>query len=395
MVNGHYMMHDFYGSRRKFDWSIILFICCVLGCFLLGFYFLHISGNSYQESFLQQRAFNEPLYSFRRAPRYFKQMTSIKWWKFTRNFTNWTLSSNCQTCKHEYRNQIANSSKRDLILGIQVGGVKNLMTFIRTLRGTGCEATVILFVDTSFINKSTSFEKQMLKDCGIQLINMGKMHMPYRKFLFESRHLIYNEFLKKYRKVFDRVIIIDIADTVFQIDPFTQEFGYYTLDFSTEGYLLNSDPENNTLWISIADPNYQKHKIIYDDKYPLNFGLFYGSIDAILHFYNIFLKCKIYTDFKVNTIDQGYLNFLFYNGFFEKHNINIHLTKPGDYLVSMRGYTTVPDSNYPEMYTFKHKPTIPAILHQYNRQETLLNHVISSCPKLGEFDQDPFPSVKT
>ncbi|OHT05541.1 hypothetical protein TRFO_26681 [Tritrichomonas foetus] len=287
----------------------------------------------------------------------------------------------------------SNSTPRDLILTMMTLMSMNAITYIRTLRSTGCKATVVVLVDDIFHEKLTEYEEDVMKNCGMIMINIGKLLPPYDKHIYESRHVLFYAFLRKYRYSFDRVMMIDMADTVFQLDPFTTDFDSTTMVFTTEGYFNNNDPHNNTKWIKIADPMYNVHPSFYDDKIVINGGCFYGSMDGILYFYSIYLKLPCYNNFEIETIDQGYMNYLYHNGFFSHNGLNISLTFPGDYIVSARGHRFDPSPNQDGRFFMQDTINPPGLIHQYNRDRNVLEGVKKICPALPG-DQHPFPFFK-
>jgi hypothetical protein len=225
-------------------------------------------------------------------------------------------------------------------------------------------------------------------------LNIGGLNPGYDKDqLFQIRHVIFYDFLKRFRKQFQRVLIVDLADTFVQIDPFTTDFGYHTMSVTSELYTLNDDPNNNTRWIRIADPDYHSQKSFYDDRVALNAGMMFGSMDGFLTFYNIFLAMPVYREFQPKTLDQGYLNYLYYRGVFQAAGLNLSVTHPGDYLISVRGGQFHPQPNSDGLYVMRGTQVIPGVIHQYNRICPLLRGLHWTCARVW-YDKTPFPALK-
>jgi hypothetical protein len=278
-------------------------------------------------------------------------------------------------------------------MGVMTGSTTNILTFVRTLRSTGCSAAIVIFCDKQFMKVLNRRQEATLTKCGVNFINIGKLYSPYAQYLFETRHLLYYDFLKTYRSSFDRILILDIADTFFQIDPFTTDFGYRTMAVTSELVTLNDDEENNTQWIRIADPDYKSHKAFYNDRVALNAGFLYGSMEGWMHFYNTFLKLPMFEKFEIPTIDQGFMNYLYHRGHYANAGLNLTISHPGDYLLSVRGGEFDPKPNGNGLWKMKGTTVIPGAIHQYNRICPLMKGVHKSCPRKW-FDKTAFAPIK-
>lgn len=345
------------------------------------------------------RSFNTPLSDKEifPLPHYFSKMTTQQWLQSNFVFKRFDPSKSVfPICPAGVaHNPHANSSPRDLIISLISGGYVNFMTYVRTLRSTGCKATVIVLIDDKCYNRLSNRERQVLDECGINLINYGDITPVFKKYIYETRLILMYGIILTYRKQFDRVIIADIFDTIFQSDPFIPGFNNNTMCFTTEGYFNNNDPTNNTKWIKVADPDYFKDIHFYDDKIVINGGLFFGSTDGILLFFKLFLSLKVFDDFTVKTVDQGYMNYLYHRGIFMKNGLNLTLTFPGDYIISARGhkFNLKPSADGLQMMLLSSNP--PAVLHQYNRGPSVLESIKKTCPSFGAGDQFPFPVYKS
>jgi hypothetical protein len=102
---------------------------------------------------------------------------------------------------------------------------------------------------------------------------------------------------------------------------------------------------------------------------------------------------KIYQSFTPATIDQGYLNFWYHKGVLQDGGLRLHVTHPGDYLVSVRGGKFEKELNDKGLFQMAGQPGIPAAIHQYNRICPLMAQLKKFCPKLG-WDEIPYAPVK-
>jgi hypothetical protein len=268
----------------------------------------------------------------------------------------------------------------------------NTVTFVRTLRSTGCKAAIIVFCDYMALRTFTADHLRFHDDCGVVFVDFGVVPNGRANITVQARHLLYYDFLTEYRSTFDRVIIADMYDTLFQQDPFTTDFGYHTMGVTSEAVTLNADPTINTAWLKIADPDYAADPKFYDDKIALSSGLLFGSTEAMLMFYNVFLGHKFYDTFPPTSTDQGHLNFLYHKGVFAKSGLKIRVTQPGDYIVSARGAVFRQTTNWHGMFQVVGYSSSPAVIHQYSRICPIMARVKKFCPAL-RYDRSPYARV--
>ncbi|EAY04576.1 hypothetical protein TVAG_233120 [Trichomonas vaginalis G3] len=288
--------------------------------------------------------------------------------------------SECPNCDLIHRPTKVNSTSRDFIIVAMINCSNNLQGFLRSLRSTGSRAMVVLFCDELAMKQLSDFHKDLIQKCGAILINIGKMPTKFLKKPFENRHPLFYTFLYKYRKLIDRVIMVDLLDVYFQEDPFTPDFNSSTFAATTEMVKFSTCPIN-TEWISVADPNYDPY--FYADKTPLCFGMVYGCITCFLKFYDIIFKQKPWKNFQISTIDQGYLNYYFYKGIFSRNGLFVAGSKAGDKIISTRGGNVSSKVGpYGEML-MEGSDNVPAILHHYNRHCKLWQDIHRKCKLVG------------
>jgi hypothetical protein len=117
------------------------------------------------------------------------------------------------------------------------------------------------------------------------------------------------------------------------------------MSVTSELYTLNNYPNNNTRWMRISDPNYHSQKLFDNNRVTLNTEMTFSSMNRFLTFYNIFIIIPIYREFEPKTLDQGYLNYLYYRGVFQAAGLNLSVTHPGEYLISVHGGQFHPQPN--------------------------------------------------
>jgi hypothetical protein len=147
------------------------------------------------------------------------------------------------------------------------------------------------------------------------------------------------------------------------------------------------------MWIKVADPHYPDDPDFYADRMAVNAGFVFGSMEGFLIYYHVLLRQPFYTSFTPETIDQGYINFLYHKRVFEAAGLKLRVTYPGDYLVSVRGGKFEKERNDKGLFMMAEKSGIPAAIHQYNRICPLVAQLEKFCPPLP-FDSEPYAVLK-
>ena len=81
----------------------------------------------------------------------------------------------CDRCKFNSSNNLANSSNHDVVISYTTSRPFNIVIFIRTLRQTGSNCSVVFFVTDEFLSKVSNDTKNYVLKCGGQFINY---HQP-------------------------------------------------------------------------------------------------------------------------------------------------------------------------------------------------------------------------
>lgn len=165
------------------------------------------------------------------------------------------------------------------------------------------------------------------------------------------RYGMYYCFIKEYYKLFLYIFLLDMRDTVFQINPQLIKFKSGILPF------------------------YNNNDSIFK-KVPLNGGSIYGESYMILNF--LFLLNQLIRKNYHKTSDQGIINILYYK--YSSKNIKINVNHNDNGYIYYMGIELTFKSIFPNIcYTFSNNlvyrrdKSIPYILHQNDREIKLLN----------------------
>lgn len=279
--------------------------------------------------------------------------------------------SNCPICIQIKKNS-QSSSKRDLIFSFAYGNItKGFVSFVRSIRSTGCKATIVFMYEDPFYDSFTINEKKILKDCGTLFFNIGKVNRNKYN-IMSLRYAFFLEFLEVYMNYFDRVVMTDAADTYVQLDPFDifPEKGFWS---STEGNYFYKYKWHRARVILSENPC---NISFYNQTRTLCAGLIWGNIKDTIKFLRFFVNVSYWRQHK-HINDQGLMNILYY-----RKNITFNADFTGRYMISASDFAWEP--KYDQNFLFKTLyGTTPSIIHQYDRICVIYANVEDLCPKVS------------
>jgi hypothetical protein len=177
--------------------------------------------------------------------------------------------------------------------------------FLKSLRKYNSDCKVVIVCEKNLIFEDLiHFSNEMNFEIYSDFTTKYNM-MFYR---FE----IYNNYLKEKNLIFDKVLLSDINDVIFQEDPFSINFTeelYCALEQSELCDIYNGASHLNRCWIDecrhLPDINYDN----YINKYVVCAGTILGSYNGIIKYLDF------YKNIQNNKIvnDQGLLNVYVYN----------------------------------------------------------------------------------
>jgi hypothetical protein len=145
------------------------------------------------------------------------------------------LPGQCPACNFTPQNSLgSNSTDRDAVIASMLRTKVNIVPFVRSLRTTGCRARIVFIADQVAVESCDAPMRAFLDNCGVTLINIGHVNCTERfEFLMFRNHFLAS-FLLHRTPLFDRIVIADLFDTVFQGDPFSSHFDRTSLGFALE-----------------------------------------------------------------------------------------------------------------------------------------------------------------
>jgi len=126
------------------------------------------------------------------------------------------------------------ASKPDLAIGVAKGlPLEGIVTFVRSLAHFAPGTHIVLFVDAQPPAAGTSVQVDGYPDIPVdphlddvpnlrfELFDPAKLPAPWASYHPSNyRQYLYDEFLRKHAEEYDRILISDIRDAAFQLNPF-------------------------------------------------------------------------------------------------------------------------------------------------------------------------------
>ena len=300
----------------------------------------------------------------------------------------------CPICNFTVRNRKSNSMREDFLMTTLFSNYVGIQPLIRTARTTQTNARFIIFIDQYVQDSLTDFEKKLLNYCGINIINIGKVPKYERYAYCFLRFYVYYDFITSYKGSINRVIFFDAMDSIFQGDPFYEDFTPDKLIITLENRLVN-----DTKWAIYSYKNYfrkihKENNELYLNFSVINCGLIIGGIKPIMTFLNVFkirfdLNELLFQLKKMQYVDQAILHSIILDGDLQKLGVNVYLYTINDDYVSLsfgcwgwRCYKKTRNNFSIGNFYSNTTHNFPFIVHQFNRYFQFSVSLLNACPPL-------------
>ena len=165
-------------------------------------------------------------------------------------------AKNCLLC--DYKNVgYSDSSQRDVIITYAAKKVWNIALLQRTLRTTKSNASLVILLDREAIDSIDNITFKFFENCSTQVVLIPDV--PYKSHHFGCKNylipLMYL-FLKYNRFMINRVIFVDLYDTLFQGDPFNSLIRKQEIHIVRE-LIRNHEHVGKLNWPRCYFPNFQ------------------------------------------------------------------------------------------------------------------------------------------
>lgn len=210
--------------------------------------------------------------------------------------------------------------------------------------------------------------KQLEEKAVISKWNLSFFYTHY--FIIITRFLLYSYYLNKYQ--YKKVFLSDVFDVYFQAQPFGIVKNDEVCVFAETKSVKIGEEECNRTWVQQAFGE-DVAKALFD-KIIFCSGTILGPAKSINEFLNDFTRIFIKNDISpayTHGMDQAILNYMVSyqksNYFNELENgdfiYTVGTTPPGEIVINEDGISA---------FNF---PLLPAVIHQYNRHQNLINHI--------------------
>jgi hypothetical protein len=256
----------------------------------------------------------------------------------------------------------------------------NVIPCIRSLRTTGSRCSVVIFTDSGVYNSVPFIE--FLTGCGVSVINIGALFSHERNYLFMLRNSACYDFLRLREALFDRVILIDLFDTVFQGDPFTEEITRDTIAFSVETAVVRGNHLKGAA-ILIGSDAANRH---LGWKHVINCGTVIGTTQTVLAFLGLEFhltrrlpRNKYVELIETNYPDQALVNVLVRMDMLASRGMNVRLYDVDELYVTTYKLYTRP-YNF-RLGFYRPNATYPVLVHNFDRVASFCRSIIRACPQ--------------
>lgn len=360
---------SYFRSKRNdnsYYWNFILFLICI---------FLLKSIPRRKISFKRTIIHAEHVMNVNKSYYKYEKPWFIEGYNDISEF-NQVISPACTLCKFSVRNKKSNSTPRDAVLLGTFNLIYNVIPIARTLRTTGCKASLVYFVEVvSAYKLKTTKVGEFLKSCGATFINLGLIDIS-REALLPLRNCVLYDFLKTRKNVFHRVLIVDLFDTIFQGDPFHSDLNESEIGVCAESLTCGGSQQ----WGAELVFGHHAKKLIRQGC--VNAGTIIGTASLVCDFLGYYVAyLSSISPYIMNQItdypDQVLMNLLTR---FDLTGIPIHFYKNED------DYSTlchVWDYQIDFMLgDFKINNTVnyPLVIHIFDRVPVFVLSVLLSCP---------------
>lgn len=288
------------------------------------------------------------------------------------NASNITFLAKTRECKHcLYHSPSSyhpNSSEKDICIGSMFNKIVGLYFTVHTLRTTGCKALIFILSDQSVYDQfSMSPFKQSLIDCRCFFINCGKIQKNDYVYITYIQNLYMYQFLSIYGQQFSRCIKFDPYDTIFQTDPFDE----HLIPGKLVGYIQEKTFGTSKIdsdWISpyLTKPDDIKK---YSNLSVINCGFVAGDVKLLTKYISVILT---YANCNIG-VEQGLVNYLYYEGIFKKNGIEIFFYPLNKYYVPY-----CPEPKF--IGSYQTHGIYVTLIHHYQVKQELVASIKNACP---------------
>lgn len=198
------------------------------------------------------------------------------------------------------------SSKSDVVFIRAPIVTQQLKIAIKSLRSTGCQANIVLYINTANIKEANDYI--YLQEYKVELINDYDPEIDLQT--------LEKEYLEKHPNI-NRLLHVSNDVIFFQKDPFS--------DFRPDQFAFLVEPRS----IKSVQPDYNEFQTCFGelandvkDDYRISHTVYFGSAKQYLKILNITTESKSIYNCETNDSFKHHLNYLLWSNAFAKKNVN-------------------------------------------------------------------------
>jgi hypothetical protein len=285
----------------------------------------------------------------------------------------------CVACTFTPRNIEADSTEQDLVLVFALGVPLSSEGFVRSLRSTGCRATIAVIADRVAVKTLRPGQLALFEACGCKVFDAGPIagEMGWAFFIF--RHVLAYFFLKDRMNLFRRALVCDLYDTVFQGDPFCSLVTHDFVGISGESVPCDQRQKACARWLT------GRRSLPWWIETPCkNAGVFIGGVSQLVVFFEVYLAYVRARPQRIvkgcDYVDQVIHNILIHDGSYEEHGVNVKVFNMSSVFWAMNGVWNKQKVVYRigEYRLFENGP-YPLVLHMFDRSRRFCMSVREAC----------------
>lgn len=262
-----------------------------------------------------------------------------------------------------------NSTERDAIFTAIVGYSHTFDLLVRSLRTTGCKASVVVFTNPE------TLIPQYLQECNVKVVHVEPYGKRAAASPFKIRWEWYYIHLREHLHEYDRIFHTDAFDAFFFSDPFSVVTEPNTLYFQMEDKPIRSCAYNKK-WLLSCHYDCNRWRLL--NQTIACSGSLLGSASQFLSFVEAMVTHTEWPSCWGRGFDQGDFNYILYTEYLPKHTPVLMNCNSGFLTIqycSERG-VSFDDEGY--LLTPNREKRVTYV-HQYNRQSELKSRLSSIC----------------
>lgn len=308
-----------------------------------------------------------PIYSLYTSPWYLKD---YYFYLSDNNFNK------CPICMFNSAKTSNNSKITDIVLTSSFQDVTGLFPFIKSFRTTGTKAQMMIFMDEINYVKYMNKYPEFFDACHVHLINVGDIDSDASSSdLSILSYFIYYDFLASRAEYINRVILASHKHTIFQGDPFTEEFEpkylYLVEDcnaISSYESLVRDIKECQSMF-------FENHK----DKNVLNTNFICGGFHPIQKFLNFMIQHSDVEQMKSICPINGQIHVFYYTDVMQFSGIKTRLVKQGYPFLSLTSDSDKFGTNIGRYHLIS-QSNYPSVLLNYDQDDIIERLIYLMCP---------------